>query len=140
MDTRNEVKTKKQKFYLLDGIKNHIIFKDIKFWEACLLYQLSTNRENFDFHDVHHSISASVVTENYISKITNTFMSIALHMKDVSISANSITEMLSKYAMKYRIPTISFEKLQSFLDLTFSGDLSTTAGDSSFTSAGSIIK
>ena len=119
---------KKKKFYLLEGIQNHIIFKDIKFWEACLLYQMSVNREDFNFHDVHHSIAESVVTENYISKITNTFMSIALHMKDVSISANSIIEMLSKYAMKYRIPTSSFEKLQSFLDLTFRGELSTTAG------------
>jgi hypothetical protein len=97
------------------------------------------NREDFDFHDVHHSIAESVVTENYISKITNTFMSIALHMKDVSISANSIIEMLSKYAMKYRIPTSSFEKLQGFLDLTFKGDVSTTAGHgSSFTISGSM--
>jgi hypothetical protein len=117
-----EKKTKKEKFYLLDGIKNHILFKDIKFWEACLLYQMSTNREGFDFHDVHHSIAESVVTENYISKITNTFMSIAMHMKDVSISTSSIIQMLSKYAMKYRIPTKSFESLQSFLDLTFKSD------------------
>lgn len=107
------------KYYILDGIRSHSIFKDIKFWEACLLYQMSTNREDFDFHNERYSIDVNLVTENYVSKITKTFMGIALHMKDVSMSTKTVIEILTKYARKYRIPSESFEELQTFLDLTF---------------------
>lgn len=119
--------TKKEKFYLLDGIKNHVIFKDIKFWETCLLYQMSENQREFNFHE--GSIAESLVTKNYIFKVTNTLMSIAFHMKDVSINANSIMEMISKYAMKYRIPSSNFENLQGFLNQTLSVEASTSLGD-----------
>lgn len=111
------------KFYILDGIRSHGIFKDIKFWEACLLYQMSSNREDFDFHNERYSIDINLVTENYVSKITKTFMGIALHMKDVSMSTATIIEILTKYARKYRIPPESFEELQNFLDMTFAGEI-----------------
>ena len=116
---QSEAAQRPVKFYILDGIKNHAIFKEVRFWEACLLYQMTSNREDFDFHNERFSIDISLVTENYVSKITKTFMGIALHMKDVSMSTNTVIEILTKYARKYRIPPESFQELQSFLDMTF---------------------
>ena len=72
---------------------------------------MSSNREDFDFHNERYSIDINLVTENYVSKITKTFMGIALHMKDVSMSTNTIIEILTKYARKYRIPSQSFNEL-----------------------------
>ena len=50
------IKEKTKKVYLMNGIKDHKIFKNFDFWHASLIYTIAESKDGYDFHDVRYSI------------------------------------------------------------------------------------
>lgn len=103
------------KIYLLQGIKKHNLFKNFKFWEAALLSLVNSSKEDFDFHDRRHSIEISLVNENYKSKISRTFMAIAMHMMDLDCNKEMVYRLFGVYFNKYKLEDKFLVELNQFL-------------------------
>lgn len=111
-----------EKIYLLQGIKKHNLFKNFKFWEAALLNHIDASKEDFDFHAGRMSIEFSLINKNFKSKISRTFMTIAIHMLDLDCKKEVVMRLFGVYFHKYKLGEEFFMELNNFLVSNFNSD------------------
>jgi hypothetical protein len=104
-----------KKVYLLEGIKSHKIFKNMEFWECCLMYMIAESKRSYDFHDVRYSVDANVVQNGFLSQIVNNFMTVAMHMKDFEADKEKVLELMNRYLNKYKVPDRAVGRLRTYM-------------------------
>lgn len=122
MRRHSEINLPLKKVYLLQGIKKHNIFKNFKFWESSLLNLVNQSKEEFDFHDKRQSIEISLINENYKSKISKTFMTIAIHMNDLGCNKEMVMRLFGIYFEKYQLGDKFLIELNTFLASNFNSE------------------
>lgn len=94
--------------FLIDVIRNHQIFKDLKFWEACILYKNLSMKGTDD--------GKTKSSTAFLSDVVNNILGLAFYMKDIFKEKQIIKELCLKYLKAYKIPEKSASNLMDFLN------------------------
>lgn len=108
-------KGKSEKIYLLEKIRGHNIWQDFKFWECCLLENISSSKKNYDFHDKDKSIEIYIVQDGYKEIVMSNILSLAMQIYDVTGKGEMAERLVEKYFQAYRLPDESYMKIYSAL-------------------------
>lgn len=108
-----------KKVYIMDGIKNHKLYQNRDFWEACLLWKITSSKEGYDFHDVRFSVESHVVQDGFIDQLVGCFLTIAMHMQEFGRKKETVFEIIKEYIKKYRLPSRKAESIFDYLKVTF---------------------
>lgn len=108
-----------KKVYIMDGIKNHKLYQSRDFWEACLLWKITTSKEGYDFHDVRFSVESRVVQDGFIDQIVGCFLTIAMHMNEFGRKKDTVFAILAEFVRRYKLPSRKAESIFDYLRMTF---------------------
>lgn len=99
-----------KRIYLMEGIKEHSIFKQLEFWEGYLLRIIDVSRKTYDFSSPSKKSEDS--KRQFRERINDCFFGIAMRMKEIVSDEQQIFQLLGNYFKAYKLDKSGLEKLK----------------------------
>lgn len=112
--SRKMIQARKTRYFLIENMKHHKLFKDINFWVVCLFYQILQSKYQYD-NDLDSSMDMLQQQLNYKNCIIGNFVLVIKWMLDCGQQTAYISDFIMPYAEVCKLPGNDIDRLRQRL-------------------------